>query len=63
MEFIAFSLINSTAFLLLRVEFPQLMCLSAVSVAQRIARWTSNPEVAGSNPAGDEIQRKSLQCF
>ena len=26
---------------------------SAVPVAQWIARWTSNPEVAGSNPAGD----------
>ena len=24
-----------------------------VPVAQWIARWTSNPEVAGSNPAGD----------
>ena len=32
------------------------MCLPATShvpVAQWIARWTSNPEVAGSNPAGD----------
>ena len=27
----------------------------SVSVAQWIARWTSNPEVAGSNPAGDEF--------
>ena len=25
-----------------------------VPVAQWIARWTSNPEVAGSNPAGDD---------
>ena len=25
----------------------------AVPVAQWIARWTSNPKVAGSNPAGD----------
>ena len=24
-----------------------------VPVAQWIARWTSNPKVAGSNPAGD----------
>ncbi|ESP05136.1 hypothetical protein LOTGIDRAFT_151937 [Lottia gigantea] len=52
--------INSAAFRLLGVEFSQLQCLLAVSVAQRIARWTSNPEVAGSNPAGDEIQRISL---
>ena len=29
-----------------------------VPVAQWIARWTSNPEVAGSNPAGDEGFRK-----
>ena len=32
------------------------MCLQDkwhVPVAQWIARWTSNPEVAGSNPAGD----------
>ena len=27
----------------------------SVSVAQWRARWTSNPEVAGSNPAGDEF--------
>ena len=27
----------------------------SVSVAQWIARWTSNPEGAGSNPAGDEF--------
>ena len=26
-----------------------------VSVAQWIARWTSNPEAAGSNPVGDVI--------
>ena len=25
-----------------------------VPVAQWIARWTSNPKVAGSNPAGDK---------
>ena len=29
--------------------------ICGVPVAQWIARWTSNPEVAGSNPAGDEI--------
>ena len=28
---------------------------SHVPIAQRIARWTSNPEVAGSNPAGDDF--------
>ena len=27
----------------------------SVSVAQWIARWTSNPEVAGSKAAGDEF--------
>ena len=27
--------------------------LSVVSVAQWIARWTSNPEVPGSSPGGD----------
>ena len=28
--------------------------LPAMALAQWIARWTSNPEVAGSNPAGDD---------
>ena len=35
----------------------RIYCLKAyqqVPVAQWIARWTSNPEVAGSNPAGDD---------
>ena len=27
--------------------------MSVVSVAQWIARWTSNPEVPGSSPGGD----------
>ena len=26
-----------------------------VPIAQWIARWTSNPEVVGSNPTGDEV--------
>ena len=26
-----------------------------VPIAQWIARWTSNPEVVGSNPTGDDI--------
>ena len=26
-----------------------------VPVAQWIARWTSNPEVVGSNPTGDDF--------
>lgn len=30
-------------------------------MAQWIARWTSNPEAAGSNPAGDE-NLVSLDC-
>ena len=33
---------------MLETRFVQL-----VPVAQWIARWTSNPKVAGSNPAGD----------
>ena len=26
-----------------------------VPIAQWIARWTSNPEVVGSNPTGDDV--------
>ena len=29
--------------------------VDSVPVAQWIARWTSNPKVAGSNPAGDKL--------
>ena len=29
-----------------------------VFVAQRIARWTSNPEAAGSNPVEDDLLLK-----
>ena len=29
--------------------------ISMVPIAQWIARWTSNPEVVGSNPTGDDV--------
>ena len=29
--------------------------ISMVPIAQWIARWTSNPEVVGSNPTGDYV--------
>ena len=29
--------------------------IASVSVAQWIARWTSNPEVPGSSPGGDVV--------
>ena len=36
------------------IYIPKYRCrLPAVSVAQWIARWTSNPEVVGSSPTGD----------
>ena len=40
----------------LRREYDQarFLCPVLVPMAQWIARWTSNPEAAGSNPAGDE---------
>ena len=34
-----------------------------VPVAQWIARWTSNPEAAGSSPAGDDFFRFSSINF
>ena len=37
--------------------------LIIVPIAQWIARWTSNPEVVGSNPTGDEIFVLILNVF
>ena len=36
-------------------KFTFLLTIYLVPVAQWIARWTSNPKVAGSNPAGDKL--------
>ena len=38
-------------------------CVQLVPVAQWIARWTSNPKVAGSNPAGDKDLFKFLDLI
>ena len=37
--------------------------VDSVPVAQWIARWTSNPKVAGSNPAGDKYVLFLLREF
>ena len=37
-----------------RVQVDWNRCVCVVPLAQRIARWTSNPKVVGSTPTRDE---------
>ena len=47
--------VMSLAISYFKFELNSFAIIKPVPVAQWIARWTSNPKVAGSNPAGDKL--------